>query len=244
MAFIGAKGGVGTTTVATNVAALLAEKRKSVILAEIRPDYGTLAVQLKTNPEKNLSGLMTYEPPAIAEPLVASHLYTTAFDVRVLFGPQRPDEYGELDAGCMGAVLSQLIPSADYVVVDLPPRATAANETIVKTSTTVFVLAEPEITSVASAAQRLRQLDNWGISSSVINVIVVNRQGTMLLSLREMENRLDHPIAGVAPPATEALSVAVQYGMPLVQYQPQNIMVQNLAELVERIILTPVKAQR
>ena len=45
IAFIGAKGGVGATTVALNVASALA-RRGRVILVEIRPTFGTLAPTL------------------------------------------------------------------------------------------------------------------------------------------------------------------------------------------------------
>src|SRR5262249_53098686 len=40
LGFLGAKGGVGTTTVALNVAVALARQQKSVVLAELRPSFG------------------------------------------------------------------------------------------------------------------------------------------------------------------------------------------------------------
>src|SRR4030042_2078351 len=43
LAFIGAKGGVGTTTTALNVATAVSMQEKRVVAAEIRPSYGTFS---------------------------------------------------------------------------------------------------------------------------------------------------------------------------------------------------------
>ncbi|MBN8734327.1 MAG: hypothetical protein J0L64_27580, partial [Acidobacteria bacterium] len=46
VAVVGVKGGVGTTTVALNIAAAMAETRR-VTLVELRPDFGVLAGRLR-----------------------------------------------------------------------------------------------------------------------------------------------------------------------------------------------------
>ncbi len=242
---LGAKGGVGATTVALNLAALLAKGGKQVIAAELRPDFGSFATQLRTpGPKQNLAALFPLEPAAVSEPLVNAQLLSTAFGARVLFGPQKPEEFAELDPARIGAVLARLVTQADFVVADLPSVTGPAHETVIKSSGLILLLLEPEVASVAAAAVRLRQLETWGATSSLIKLLVVNRQGAMMLSLREMENRLGRTIDGVAPPAAEALNIAVQYGNPLVLYQPEHVTSLNLAEFLARIIDKPVSLPR
>lgn len=53
----GAKGGVGATTTALNIATVLARANKSTIVVEMRPDFGTFSAQLKMRPERNLSAV-------------------------------------------------------------------------------------------------------------------------------------------------------------------------------------------
>jgi DNA-binding response OmpR family regulator len=242
---IGAKGGVGVTTITLNLAALLAKMGKQVVAAELRPDYGTFSAQLRmSNPERNLSGLFNFEAAAISEPLVASHLQATDFGPRLLFGPQKTEEFGELDAGRAGAVINRLIGLADFVVADLPAIACPAHETIVKTSSHLILLLEPELASVAAAAVRLRQLEAWGATSPMIKLLVVNRQGALMLSLREIENRLERAVDGVAPPAAEVLNIAMQYGSPLVVYQPEHVTSMNLSDFAARLVEKPVSLPR
>jgi pilus assembly protein CpaE len=237
---VGAKGGVGVTTVALNLAALLAKEGKQVIVAELHPDFGTLCVHLRSvNPIHNLSETLALEPVLISETVVTSHLTPTTFGPRILFGPQKLEEFGELDPTRIGVIIGRMMPQADYIVVDLPTVTSPAHATVVKNSAIVVVVLEPEITSVSAASMRLRQLETWGATDAVIKLLVVNRQGTMMLSRREIENRLGREIDGVAPPASEALNIAVQYGTPLVLYQPEHQTSVNLSDFLNRITMKP-----
>ncbi|MBK8050023.1 MAG: response regulator [Anaerolineales bacterium] len=240
VSLIGAKGGVGVTTIALNLAALFSKNDKSVILAELRADYGTLSVLLKTPAEHNLGNLLKLETSAITETMVAAELYNTDFGVRVLFGPQRIEEYCVPEAAKYAAILERLSRLADFVIVDVSTAPDPAHEAIVRNSAQILLLTEPEVTSVAAALPRLRQMEHWGAAAGMVGIVVVNRQGTMMLSLREIENRIGKPVIGVAPPATEVLGIAVQYGTPLATYQPEHVTIKNLGELVTRLIEKPV----
>lgn len=66
--------------------------------------------------------------------------------------------------------------------------------------------------------------------------MLVNRQGTALLSLHEVENQLGQKVIGMIPPAVESLAIATQYGMPLVLYQPNHMTSVTFADLVSAVI--------
>src|SRR5262249_54858402 len=56
--FLGEKGGVGTTTVALNTAAIVASQGKSVIAIELMSYLGSFASQTQQNPARNLKHLL------------------------------------------------------------------------------------------------------------------------------------------------------------------------------------------
>ncbi|MCB9124823.1 MAG: hypothetical protein H6643_09970 [Caldilineaceae bacterium] len=58
----------------------------------------------------------------------------------------------------------------------------------------------------------------------------------MLLSMREIETRLNHSLSGMLPPATDVMGVSIQYGSPLAVFQPNHIFCTQLAELAERVL--------
>jgi len=232
---IGAKGGVGTTTLAVNLAALLSTQKRKTIIIELRPDFGTVAVQLKLTPAQNLSNIRELEPAALTEQLVERLLADTSYGGRALCGPQRVQEFGPIDARLAGSLLARLVMLADDVVVDLPSTSGELVEAAVRSAGNVIVAVEADIAGVAAAEKRLQQLQGYE-KSLRMHPVVVNRQGTMLLSMREIETRLNHSLSGILPPATDVMGVSIQYGSPLAVFQPNHIFCTQLAELAERVL--------
>lgn len=232
---IGAKGGVGTTTLAVNLAALLSTQERKTIIIELRPDFGTVAVQLKLNAAKNLSNIRELEPAALTEQLVERLLADTSYGGRALCGPQRVQEFGPIDAKLAGALLARLVMLAEDVVVDLPSTSGELIEAAVRSAGNVIVALEADIAGVAAAEKRLQQLQGYE-KSLRMHPVVVNRQGTMLLSMREIETRLNHSLSGILPPATDVMGVSIQYGSPLAVFQPNHIFCTQLADLAERVL--------
>lgn len=232
---IGAKGGVGTTTLAVNLAALLSTRERKTIIVELRPDFGTVAVQLKLTPAQNLSNIRELEPAALTDQLVERLLADTSYSGRALCGPQRVQEFGPIDARLAGALLARLVMLADDVVVDLPSTSGDLVEAAVRSAGNVIVALEADIAGVAAAEKRLQQLQGYE-KSLRMHPVVVNRQGTMMLSIREIETRLSHSLSGLLPPATDVMGVTIQYGSPLTVFQPNHIFCTQLAELAERVL--------
>ena len=243
LSVLGAKGGVGVTTLAVNLAARLAQENKNVILLEFRPDFGTVAVHFNLKPAASLAALRTLEPTAITEQMVNRLLVKTETGVRVLCGPQSAGEFGPFASGLGGALLGRLVTMCDYAIVDLPPLLDEAAELILKSSEQVFLVIEPELTSVVAAAHRLEQLAALS-NTLTTRIIAVNRQGVMLLSLREIENRLGVILVDVLPSAADAMSVAVQFGVPLVLSQAKHVYSEHIAELVKQVEQSRASALR
>uniref|UniRef100_A0A7C1JP18 Response regulator n=1 Tax=Caldilinea aerophila TaxID=133453 RepID=A0A7C1JP18_9CHLR len=243
LSIVGAKGGVGVTTLAVNLAARLAQDGNDVILVEFRPDFGTVATHFNVKTTASLAALRTLEPVAVTEQVVSRLLVKTGSGVRVLCGPQSASEFGPFAPALGGALVARLVAMCDYVVVDLPPRIDEAVELILKSSDQVLLVLEPELTSVIAAGHRLEQLASLS-DTLTTRVLVVNRQGVMLLSLREIENRLGVTLLDVLPSATDAMSVAVQFGTPLTIYQPKHAYAERIADLARQLQGSKISAFR
>jgi len=241
LGLIGAKGGVGTTTVALNLAALLAQQKKTVILAEIRGFYGSLAAQLKWNPTETVAQLTSLPAEQIDERAVNARLFATSFGIRILFGPQRVEEFHEPSADAVSALLRQLGRMADYVVLDLPPDASPAIEAAVRACDQVSIVLEPEPTCVQAARMMMELLKSWGTTGSLVSVIISNRSGmTAGANLRDIRNQLGCEVVGVVPFASEACTASLNQGLPLAIYRPDNIAAMTLKEMASRLATSPV----
>src|SRR3972149_3719548 len=96
IAFLGAKGGVGTTTVALNVSVSLQGRGQDVILAELNPGRASIGLILGVRDPIGLSNLLHRSMKDIHLRSVESELVNDRTGVRLLLGSPKPNE-GDLD---------------------------------------------------------------------------------------------------------------------------------------------------
>jgi Flp pilus assembly CpaE family ATPase len=245
LGFIGAKGGVGTTTVALNVASVLAQQKKAVIAVELRSDYGTFSLQMSGAPVENLRDLLELDPARITERELSTRLFSSRFGLRVLFGPQKVDEFREIEPDQAEAVIKGLAGMADYVIVDLPRHLSSANQVVIRHCDFIALVVVPEPACVMSGKVTLELLRSWGVSGGLVGAVVVNR--TLLakaMKLPEIRSRLGCEIIGIVPPAAEACVAAQERGVPLALHQPHSTAAVNLTEIANRLAAGEVMTMR
>jgi pilus assembly protein CpaE len=236
LGFIGAKGGVGATTVALNVAMALVQQKKTVIAVELRPYLGTFSLQLGRVLGATLGSLLDLEPEAIGERELALRLANHPSGLRLLFGPQHVAQYGDLRPEQADAVLDGLSRLADYVVVDLPAYPSPANRAATRHCEVVTLVLEPVLSCVKAAQVTLDLLKTWGVGGGVVHGVVVNRVGwSTPLSADEITAQLGCEVLGSVPPAAEACLAAERMSVPLVAAQPESVASGNLRELAGRL---------
>ena len=235
-AFMGVKGGVGTTVTVLNVATVLALQKKSVIVVELRPDQGTFALHFKWHGSENLYHLLSREVDGISEKTVKARLHAPLTGLRVLYGPQKPAEFGELDAHRVALLLDKLIHMADYVLLDLPYAATAANRVAVTACDLVSIVMETDANGLYCAKSALGLLSAWDILGALVGVVLVNRTGAPgAVALRDVGTQLGSEIVGVVPFAADISAGAVLQGLPMVVIRPEHTVTAAFKEIVRRI---------
>lgn len=237
IAFVGGKGGVGTTTAALNVAAVLNQRGHSTILVEFRPYFGTLALMLRLTPAENLSHVLDLGPETISERDLSTRLIRTAFGVRVLFGPQKAEESQRIEPETAGAILEALSGMAAYTILDLPCQPSLAAEVALRRANQVVLVVEREPISVTSSRVLLEVLRFWGVSKATVHVLAMSRASlTVPPDLPEIRSKIGCEIAGVIPPAADACLLAIQSGLPLVLSHPKHFAAEAFVEATQRLL--------
>lgn len=237
LGFIGAKGGVGTTTVALNVALALVKRGKTVIALELRSYFGTFAPQLGLIPAANLSELLELEPGNVDERQLRMHLASHPSGLRVLFGLQRAEEYKDIEPEQAEAVVMGLADMANYLVIDLPCHPSPATRAVLKHCDSVVVVVTPEPVCVAAGKLTLELLKLWGVSGSIVRAAVVNNTGAAtVMTLPELRSQLSCEIVGIMPPASDLSMKALKSGKPLVLSEPDSLPAIALNEMTDRLV--------
>ncbi len=245
ISLIGGKGGTGTTTVSSNLAAALAALERSVALVELRTDFGTLALQLQREPTETIAGLLRLPADGLDRLRIDQHLFTLPYGPRVLFAPQRFEEFPEVEADHASTIIDYLEDTFDFVIVDLPSAGSTLNQLTLRRSDYCCLVTQPALCSVRAARARLQQLLAWDVARSRIGAVVVTMMATgTVMQLPGVQGQLDCDIIGVMPPAPDACMAAMDTGQPLVLHQPEQIAAVTLTEMAQRLSMDSIEPMR
>ena len=234
--FLGAKGGVGTTTVALNVAAALAQQKKDVIAVEMKAGYGSFALLMGANPAVNLTGLLKGEADFINLKKLHEHLYGAIPGLRLLFGPQKAEELRPFDTGQALAIVKGLAAMADYMILDLPGWGSEALRELLLNCRQIVLVVERELTAVLSGKVTMEIIKLWGINPSLVGLVVVTRMVfPVSLSNEEIKSRVGCDILGLVPYSLEACLTAQKAGKPIVLADPGNIAADSLIRIARQL---------
>jgi pilus assembly protein CpaE len=236
---IGAKGGVGTSTLAVQLAAVL-QQSGSVVLTDFGAGGSTLVLQLGGRSDKGIAGLLSQPAEALTEAMVEAELYEHSSGLRVLGGQTAPVGCGAtLDVEQAGGLAAHLRALGDWLVVDLGRSLGDVQRAILSLCDQVVVVTEPGPVAEALAKQLADELISLEIQPHAMSAVVVNR-GTAAArggSAQEMEEALGISVAGVVPPAADLLKETEHRGVALVDAYPTSAVTQqirSIAACVER----------
>lgn len=234
---LGAKGGVGVTTMALNLAIALSQKGHHTVAVELRPQYGTFAAHLGQTPPETLAGLVATSPAHINERALKTHLISDSSGIEVLYGPYSSDERIDLQADQVHAIIETTARMAEFVVIDLPNALSPATEAALRLCDQLLLVTRPEGDSLAAGRKLLDMVKNWGIGRGVVDAVIVNHVPlAMGISIASAEEELGCPVISVIPPAADACALVYTRGRPLLISQPNNIAANKISELSERLL--------
>ncbi len=234
--FTGAKGGVGTSTVALNIAAVLAGKNRQVIAAEIKSALGNFSLMLNQKPESNLKELLDSEPGSLAPTDLSRFLYNSSPGLRILFGPQKAADFAEIDPLRATALIQMLAGLADYVILDLPCYPSGALGSAIRLCNYVVLVSEREQFSVRAGKAMLELFRSWGLGDANIGAVITNRIVLPVsMKLENIKTHLNCEILGAVPYSEEACSMSQISGQPIALFQPNNISAAALIALANRL---------
>ena len=242
--FLGAKGGMGTTTIVANVAMALAQEGKNVVAAELRPYLGTLALQLGLKPVRNLAPLLedsqdggTYSKP------VVECLTKSAHGLQVLLAPSELNPAEKLGATQTKKIVEGLSNMFDYTLLDLPGPSSESIWATLPYCNFVLLVVELETSSAAAAFVVLKALERCGIGSQSIGAAITNRQETLTgLTMNQIRSVLTCPIIGVIPKDANLCISSIKSGMPIVLAQPESTCAVAFTKLANSLTEEPVPA--
>lgn len=231
--FIGAKGGVGTTTLALNVAAALTLVSENPIVADFRLGSGSLGLSIGFGHSHGMANVLSKPLSEIRSSSIDSELIVHQSGLRALLSSARMKEAQinySIDSAL--AVVRSLKTMGRPAIFDLGSGLNQTTNRLQRDMDQVVLVVEPNNVALAMAREILNELDTDG--SHRIRIVVVNRSSSNLQTpWNEIEQVLGQEICAIISAAHDQLFQATKAAVPLVIYQPNAVVSSQIMKLSE-----------
>ena len=212
-AVIGAKGGVGATTVAVNVATILNKLRaSSTLLMDLHLTYGDAATFLGAEPR--FSALDALENMHRLDAAFLRTLITqTKSGLHLLASSSHPVST-PVEAARMRSLIELAAAEFPYVVLDVP-RSDAAALDALEPAGSIVVVANQEVATVRSAARMASALEQR-YGKERVTVVITRFDPGAEIRQQDVERVVRRPVSYVFPNNYATALASLNNGRPLV----------------------------
>lgn len=174
---IGARGGVGTSTITTNVSVALAGKGYSTLLVDLSPSFSILADTLGLTVEQSAAGLFKGTGGVISSGTIKELIVDHPSGVKLLWADVFPEEYGSINRENIDTLLQETGNLSDFVIVDVPASPSDHAVAALTAADTVILVAGAARESLERIDTSVSRLSRFGINSEKIRLVLVDRSG-------------------------------------------------------------------
>lgn len=221
VAVVGTQGGAGASTVAANLAWLLAtaEGRRTVLI-DLDLVFGTQALAFDVEPGRGL--IDAFAAPERVDPLFVRRALTPVGDrLSLMAGEAEPSAVPHVDAEALEAMLGILRQEFDAIVLDMPRSLAVAEPEVLAGSNRLLLVSPPSLAGMRDTLRLKRHLTS---REGAAVELVLNRVGGTAkgeLARDAFEEGAETKAAFVLPEDGKATAAAVVAGRPLAQASPR-----------------------
>ncbi len=234
---LGAKGGVGTTTLTVNLAIWLTTRYKQrVLLFDGDLVNGDACIQLNVHPHRLLVDLIPRHQELDAE-LVHQILTPHPSGLQVLCapGPQYLTWAEGLIPGQLNQVLDAVAADFDFLLID-GGRWSTLSRALFLTADVTFLVTTPEIGPLRNLHYLLTLAREQGRADWETHVVLNRANSKVGLRLRDIERQLGTKPDFLLESCGERLVFSVNAGVPLVLREPEGIFSQEVDRMARLLL--------
>jgi pilus assembly protein CpaE len=233
----GAKGGVGKTSVATNLAVAVARQGQAVVLVDADDTFGDAAESLAVAQGPSVTDALRAGESASIKSFLGEH----ASGLSVLAAPANPLDWRSIDADVLRALFDRLARQFDVVIVDTGSTLSDVTIAALQQAAQVLWVTTPEYASVHDSLQAMSAIRGLGLPDDRIRLVLNVASADSDVQPSSVEQALGRPVFWSVP-YDRKLRRAAQLGQPIVEAQPNSpaaASLRDLADLLTGAIPTP-----
>jgi len=246
IAVYSAKGGVGCTTLATNLGIGLNSEHTPAVLVDGHLQFGDVSVFLNMQVKLSMVDLASRVDDLDRE-FVDEILMSHSSGLKVLPAPPRPEMADEIHADQVRPVLRWLKGVFGYVVVDTSSTMDDTTLAILEEADLILAVATPEIPAIKDARLFLDLVGILGMPREKVFFVLNKMDKRSGIAASAVAENLKKPIDAEIPYVDQVVTTSINKGVPLLLGDKTKMPAKNLLDLVatvkERLLAEPVEEE-
>ena len=231
-----AKGGSGKTMLATNLAAVLADRgRRQVCIVDLDLAFGDVAIVMQLFPARTIADAVPLNG-AIDSGAVAAMLTHHSAGLSAIVAPTEPSASESIHPSLISHLLDVLRDEFDYVVVDTPAGFGDEVLAALDVSDLITLIVTPDVPALKTLKITLETLIELSYSKDKFRLVLNRSDAKVGISHAEVEKTAQMSITGLVPGSRD-VSSTINRGVPIVQDDPKHPVSQAIRRFGESVVV-------
>ena len=243
VAVIGSRGGVGASTMAVNLAWILAEERRyKTALIDLDLEFGTIALSLDLEPTRGLREAL--ENPARVDGLfIASATAKLTDNLSIMATEENLSADTQFNPNAVDALFEALGRTHDAIIVDVPRSSYSVRRRVFEAATEIILVTELSLSGLRDSLRLLRGIQEVAPETPVR--VVANRAASpkQAMQLGDFQKALEHKVDLLLPDEPKVFNAAANSGKPLAQTHARAKVCKALRKMANEIPLPEKKSE-
>ena len=230
----GAKGGIGKTTIATNLStALHKETGQSVCLVDMDTRFGDVAIMMDIPVDRNIADLAR-RLDTVDRSNVREYLVPHPSGVGILPAPSHPGDWNVVTPDHIEQVVRLLAQTHDFVILDTPGTFNEMVAAALEMATVVLLVTSMDVASIKDTVLALNMLRSWSFPKEKVKLAINHANVANSVKDKDVERTLEYDIFWQIP-YDETVTKSTQLGQPIVLTKPGSRVGSSLLDLARTI---------
>ncbi len=236
IACVSPKGGVGTTTIAVNVATVLAARAPNdVAILDLDVDFGQVATHLNVKPRLTLADLAADEGGMTEPDLLRTYAEHAEPGLEVFAAPANPELGNVVTAEALERIMTTAAAAYRTFVVDVGSSIDERALAVLERADAVIVPLAPEIGALKAFHGFLEFVTEEGAVPAKSTFVLNHLFARDMLSMRQIESSIAARVDAELPYDPGLYLKAVNEGVPVVRGAPTSAPAKALTRLALQV---------
>ena len=237
----GAKGGIGKTTISTNLATTLAKMTgANICLLDMDTRFGDVAIMMDVAVEASIADVAR-NIDEIDRDKIRDYLVKHHSGVSILPAPLHPTEWRNMTPQHIEKIVELLAQTHDYVVIDTPGTFNELIATTLELANLILLVTSMDIASIKDTALALEMLRAAGVSEDKVKLTINHSTAANSLREEDVSRVLEYDVFWRIPHDL-SVSSSTQLGQPIVIAKPYARVSRAIIELAH--VLTGTRQEK